>query len=325
MSTIRASAPGKILLTGEYAVLFGAPAVVAAVDCRAEVSLCDSDKSVLHTRGYKDGHWPFSSGTDGIVFSSADDQFSLFEAAYLANNPRRPLDIELDTRAFADPVSSLKYGLGSSAALTVALVAALNAGSSTQDLLQMALTCHRNFQGGIGSGADIAAAVCGGVIEYRMGAEPISTGLPADLQLQLFWSGQPASTTGKVSKLQQGLGDFTAEAALQRLLQAAGDAAEHWRNGVDVLAELSRYTGALRGFDDAHDVGIFAAGHDRLHDHAAELGLLYKPCGAGGGDIGVLFTLQGEDTSGFERFAAERGFRRLDHRPGDSGVKVRKE
>ena len=37
MTVREAHAPGKLFVTGEYAVLAGAPAVVAAVDCRARV------------------------------------------------------------------------------------------------------------------------------------------------------------------------------------------------------------------------------------------------------------------------------------------------
>ena len=36
---VRTSAPGKVILSGEYAVLDGAPAVVMAVDRRARVSV----------------------------------------------------------------------------------------------------------------------------------------------------------------------------------------------------------------------------------------------------------------------------------------------
>ena len=39
MDRIEVSAPGKLILFGEYAVLFGAPAAVAAVDRRAVVTL----------------------------------------------------------------------------------------------------------------------------------------------------------------------------------------------------------------------------------------------------------------------------------------------
>lgn len=320
---ISASAPGKILLTGEYAVLYGSPAIVTAVDCRAEVSLRDAAASVLRTRGYQDGQWPFESTADGIVFGSSCEKFPLFEAAFLASNPRRPIEIELDTRAFSDPATCLKYGLGSSAALVVAMIAALNVGCSPKDLLPLAMDCHRDYQGGKGSGADIAAAVCGGVIEYRMGYDPVSTGWPDDLQLCLFWSGQPASTTGKIGRLQESLAGSVADPALQQLSQAAAIAAESWRNKKGALTALGRYTRALREFDNVHAIGIFGAGHDRLHEHAAKLGFLYKPCGAGGGDIGVLFTRQDDDISDFARYAAGQGFRQLDHRPDGSGVTVR--
>ena len=39
MDVIETSAPGKLVLLGEYSVLFGAPAIVAAVDRRAIVRL----------------------------------------------------------------------------------------------------------------------------------------------------------------------------------------------------------------------------------------------------------------------------------------------
>ena len=49
------------------------------------------------------------------------------------------------------------------------------------------------------------------------------------------------------------------------------------------------YVGALRQFSVDHELGIFDAGHDRLTDAASRAGLVYKPAGAGGGDIGTLF------------------------------------
>ncbi len=48
---IEASAPGKLVLSGEYAVLAGAPALVAAVDRRVTCTLSSRDQ----------GGWRFSS------------------------------------------------------------------------------------------------------------------------------------------------------------------------------------------------------------------------------------------------------------------------
>ena len=51
-----ASAPGKVVLSGEYAVLDGAPAVCMAVDRRAiaRVSACGGDWHRVTAPGYTD-------------------------------------------------------------------------------------------------------------------------------------------------------------------------------------------------------------------------------------------------------------------------------
>ena len=45
--TIVASAPGKIVVSGEYAVLVGAPALAAAVDRRVRCAIDDGDADGL--------------------------------------------------------------------------------------------------------------------------------------------------------------------------------------------------------------------------------------------------------------------------------------
>ncbi|MDH5619728.1 MAG: hypothetical protein OEZ11_14015, partial [Gammaproteobacteria bacterium] len=59
--TVVASAPGKIVLSGEYAVLFGAPAICMAVNRRAFARVADSDDRECHvtTPGFS-GEAPFA-------------------------------------------------------------------------------------------------------------------------------------------------------------------------------------------------------------------------------------------------------------------------
>jgi phosphomevalonate kinase len=45
---------------------------------------------------------------------------------------------------------------------------------------------------------------------------------------------------------------------------------------------------ALHEFSIDHELGIFDAGHAELVSAADAAGLVYKPCGAGGGDVGVV-------------------------------------
>ena len=143
--TVVATAPGKVVLSGEYAVLDGAPAICMAVDRRATATVGDSP----------DGRCRVA--TPGREFSNGE-KFRIVEAVC---GSRPELTIELDTRAFAE--DGTKLGIGSSAALTAALVAALGG-----DYYADALAAHRRLQGGSGSGVDVAASVHGGLIEYSM-------------------------------------------------------------------------------------------------------------------------------------------------------------
>ncbi|RZV39450.1 MAG: hypothetical protein EX272_00590 [Chromatiales bacterium] len=278
MTTV-ASAPGKIVLSGEYAVLSGAPAICMAVQRRAIVTITDSPgaEGAITTPGY--------AGVDATAIIDT-----------VGTKWRQARNVELDTRAFSEQGN--KIGLGSSAALVVALLAALE---NSSDVFAAALEAHRRFQGGAGSGVDVAAAVHGGLIEYEMQSANVrSLGWPEGLAMRVLWTGVAASTSAKLDKL---------AATRERPSRAAlGESAEHmakaWRrrNAEDILAGYAAYIDVLRQFSLDHDLGIFDAGHDELTDAALVENLVYKPAGAGGGDIGVLFGL---DPAALDTFIEE--------------------
>ena len=297
MSTVVASAPGKAVLCGEYAVLDGAPAVCMALNRRAQVTVtpCEGDWIRVSAPGYTavEGLLRVVGGT--IEWSQGASEFALVDAA-LRNPgalPERVVSIELDSDAFRDGESNEKIGIGSSAALTVALLAALG---GTEDVFADAIGAHRQLQRGAGSGVDIATAVHGGLLEYRMAAAEVTAlQWPAGLQYRLVWSGIAVDTRAKLAQL-----DSTAESkARTDLLQAAIAMAKAWRSATRVLNEYPAYIECLRRFSVDHGLGIFDAGHDELCIEAADAGLVYKPCGAGGGDIGILLGQSGEQLDDF--------------------------
>ena len=203
------------------------------------------------------------------------------------------MSIELDSDAFRDRASGEKIGIGSSAALTVALLAALR---GTEDVFADAIEAHRRLQQGAGSGVDIATSVRGGLLEYRMdGAAITALQWPAGLHYRLVWSGIAADTRAKLAHL-----DHTAASKTRTaLVQAATTMAKAWRSATRVLGEYPAYIESLQQFSVDHGLGIFDAGHDELCAEAAAAGLVYKPCGAGGGDIGILLGRSGEQLDDF--------------------------
>ena len=279
--TRTASAPGKIVLAGEYAVLWGAPAVCMAVDRRAVVTVDNSANGQCRVT---------TPGFDG------DDPFRIVDA--VTDGVRPPCDLELDTSAFMS--DGRKTGIGSSAALTVALVAALE---NSVDVFAAAMAAHSRLQQGMGSGVDVAAAVQGGLFEYEMTGHMVRPlTWPEDLAFRVIWTGVPVSTATKLSQL----ADRESHPSRVALMQAAPRIRDAWRaaDASGILAEYAGYIAVLREFSVDHDLGIFDAGHDELTDAAMLDGLVYKPAGAGGGDIGTLFGQSEADLDAFvERHA----------------------
>jgi phosphomevalonate kinase len=98
------------------------------------------------------------------------------------------------------------------------------------------------------------------------------------------------------------------------LSRASVAVAARWARGdaAAIVAEIGTYTAALQRFDEVHGLGIFDAGHARLAERAAESGLVYKPCGAGGGDVGVALATSRASLASFEETAMHAGFTLLE-------------
>lgn len=332
MSGSSVSAPGKAVLSGEYAVLDGAPAISMAVNRRARVVVAATENEFhsIASPGLHERTLRFRCTGEGAVqwldVAPPRADCALLEHVWQSVRPRRTggLALTLDTRDFFDKASGLKLGFGSSAALAAALTAALYGKDvPAADVYRTAAMAHRNFQAGLGSGVDVATAVFGGVIGFAM-HEPRTEELrwPAGLQFGLLWSGKPADTSGKLAQFGSRHRDRAAATSSGKLAAAAGQVYEAWKNGgaAAVVASLREYAAALQRFSVDHDLGVFDAGHRELFDEAERRGLVYKPCGAGGGDIGVVFALQRAEIADFADRARNAGFILMDIQPDLSGV-----
>ena len=327
--TIVASAPGKLVLAGEYAVLDGAPAICMAVNRRARVtiSISGADHHTVTAPGFSNDCGRFIDRHGELQWNSAAESFALLDDVWRTANAstQSGLSIVLDSSEFLDAKDGSKIGIGSSAALSVALSAALCEVADTDgDASSIAFAAHRQFQGGLGSGVDVACSITGGIIEYTIGDSPcLLPAWPEGLAYALLWSGVPVSTGRKLERLDR----HAAQPSRAALAVAAGELAAAWREASTpaILDEFRDYTKVLREFSIDHELGIFDAGHAELAAAADAADLVYKPCGAGGGDIGVVL---GDDEAVIESFvdkALPQRFELLNMDIDPSGLQVIRE
>ena len=309
------SAPGKLFLAGEYAVLDGGTAVVTAVDRRAvgrfvpgaEPSSPVVAEAVHLTRGHLQGN--------GVVLPAGA--------------------VEVDTAAFSGEGG--KLGLGSSAAAAaVAVGATLLAGGhdpESEPAIAFALAdrAHRAAQGGRGSGADVAAAVYGGVIAYRrdMGPWEEPAGIrelapAAGVEIVAFHAGEPRPTIDAIRAVE-------ALAARDRprykrhmtaIDRAASDFLVAWDAGdaAGVIAAAAAAGEALAALGADADLPIVTPPFAAAAALARELGGAAKPSGAGGGDVGVAFLTDQDAAATFRVRAPHIGVEILSIRTAARGL-----
>lgn len=337
MTVVRASAPGKALLSGEYVVLEGAPAVCVALNRRATVSISENSRSFhcVTAPGLVAGEHCFEANGSGALrwVNPADaGVFTLFELVWrkfaLASQPA--MSICIDTDVFLHVGSKQKLGLGSSAAVAVALGAALNACSHGKDDIAGAISAaHSDFQNGRGSGADVATSLHGGVILFsnRAASSPSALAWPAGLICKFLYSGVAASTPQQIKRFHSVQHSAHAAQSKYDLQDRAEAVAASWQkgDGRDILQTIATYSDALRKFSDDFDLDIFAAGHTEMVDLAAKHDVIYKPCGAGGGDIGVAFSSDEDLLREFCTEAQALEYETLDVAPDWRGVSIEME
>ncbi len=131
--TIVASAPGKLVVSGEYAVLVGAPALVLAVDRRVTCSLSDAATGGWRftSNGYApDARHPLATLLGETPLPRTDPAYlcqhvlrRLLTAGIALDTLPTALTIDIDSRAGFD--AGHKLGLGTSAAVCATLSGAL--------------------------------------------------------------------------------------------------------------------------------------------------------------------------------------------------------
>ena len=352
---ITASAPGKVLLAGEYAVLAGAEAVVMAINRRAVARVVAPGT-------------PEARGAAGSPFLQALAQVVATHAGADSPAARAAAMLAVDSSALRD-VGGIKLGLGSSAATTVAACACALAHGPGGDVKPAPDEVHRlahlahglaqSAQGARGSGADIAASVYGGILGVRLRPErvsrPMAVPIPGSMpdpmhqpmpgtmpgpmivrplvpdlersgvHLVFVWTGAPASTPALVARVhawrdaQPGAYD-RAITALADAAQALIAALRPSGQAADVVAAIAAGAEAAGGLGRAAGVEIETEAHRAIARLAAGHGGASKPTGAGGGDIALAAFATAAAAAAFRAETVARGMKLLALRVDPDGA-----
>ena len=288
---VTASAPGKVYLFGEHAVVYGEPAVPCAIDRRARVTVeeRDDDHLRVHAEDLSLDGFTVEYGGRTDANPDVDVSQSLVEAAtgYVdaavaqardaADAPRAGFDITIESEI------PLGAGLGSSAAVTAAGILAatreLGADLSATEVADRAYQAELAVQEGNASRADTFCSATGGAVRVE-GDDCRSLDAP-ELPFVIGFDGGAGDTGALVAGVRELKDeyDFAAEtvAAIGDLVRN-GEAAL----GAGDVAELGQLMDFNHGLLSA--LGVSARSLDAMVWAARDAGALgAKLTGAGGG------------------------------------------
>lgn len=367
-----ATAPGKLYIAGEYAVVeHGHPAILIAVNRLLTARITEHDTSAaqlqpfgvdpvgrIHSAGHPEASvtWRRRAGraVPDVEQPGAAFVLSVIHAVEeLAQQQGKDLKIyDVNIESELDDASGRKYGLGSSAAVTVAMMKALTAfyGLELEPMQQYKLAfVSASRAQKVGSGGDLAASLFGGCIRFTAVDRQWVTNRLQDtalgdlinmpwpglsiarlrafepgsnLHLMIGWTGNPASTPSLVGHVQQ-----QSAAEHERLYQdflngsdACVDALAKALVADDeqaVIAHVRQARKLLQNLSSFTGVTIETPALRTLVEVAENHGAAAKSSGAGGGDCGIAIAGPSAD-----RAAVTRGWQEQSIVPLDLSVQA---
>ncbi|MCK8634798.1 phosphomevalonate kinase [Apilactobacillus kunkeei] len=319
---ISVKAPGKLYIAGEYAVVEnGYPAIIVAIDqyITANISESENNVGVIHSKQYENDkiEWVYDNNQikplkDNSSFNYVISAMKTFETYVKELNINHKLyNIDIDSNLNSE--DGKKYGLGSSAAVTVATIKALNElyglHLSKLQIFKLAAIAHLRIQGN-GSLGDVAASSFGGWIAYssfdkkwlanqtnlkdvmeqswpHLMIEQLTP--PSDLELLIGWTGTPASTSNLLKSVESSSNVDRYKQFLVKSKRCINKMINGFKNkdiaviknqikeNRSIIVELASFTG----------IDIETSKLKRLCEIAEEYNGSGKSSGAGGGDCGI--------------------------------------
>jgi phosphomevalonate kinase len=362
-SSYRVKVPGKLLIAGEYAILEPKQkAIVVAVNRYITAYIEPSNQNQLFLPQLELDHVTWGLEEQRVQFNIIDPRLKfiqnsititnqfLKENSYTLQPFRLTIKSELD-----DPLTGMKYGLGSSAAVVVAVISAMlslyhkGKDQPLQKVFKLAAIAHLLAQKN-GSGADIAASTFGGWIGYSsynpgwvlrelMKMKNLTSIIekpwpnlfitritpPAELILAVGWTKEPASTAQMINKVKEyrelnpGVYNRFLEQcsiSVARLMDSFKE-----KDCCGAISAMKQNRKALLHLGKQAGITIETPTLKKLSELSLEYGS-GKSSGAGGGDCGIAFVNDGRKLKALHKAWGDAGIVPLKFAVSKPGTEV---
>jgi mevalonate kinase len=209
--TVVARAPGKLILSGEYSVLYKMPAIAFAIEECTETtsSIIDKDAIIVELKDYN-FVIRFSANSMNWCYLKTQERYDNFLSGLLPIEKvlETPMDLccfiigQLFNKQAGIKVSikstiPIASGFGSSAALIVSLIKSLDSllciNLTKDNFYKLALEAE-NLVHGNSSGIDLLTSIIGGCNYFFNGNFPINS---PDFNFFLIYTGRPEISSGE--------------------------------------------------------------------------------------------------------------------------------
>lgn len=281
---ISVSAPGKLMLLGDHAVVYNRPCLVTAINLRLKVVAEIIEKPLLQLTAKEIGIDGYERPMEKIGQGEIVKEVKFVELA--VKNFINKYQIKVGIRITTHPGFSSLYGLGSSAAVTVCVLKAIanicKINITPKELFDLSYKTVLDVQGS-GSGFDIAAAIHGGLLYFFAGGEKIEALSCKDLSLIVGFSGTKADTVSMLNLVEEKKKNY--QKAIEMIFDNIARIVDEAR--LAILEKNWGRLGTLMDYNQSYleDLGVSTDKLNQMIDVSRQAGAYgAKLSGAGGGD-----------------------------------------
>lgn len=205
---ITVSAPGKLMLFGEHAVVYGKPSIVTAVDQRLSIKAYSTSELIFKLNAPDVGVENYSKELKDLGNSEIPKGAKFVELA----TKNFYAKYKIKTGVNFETVTQFKstFGFGSSSASAVCTIKALselfNLKLTEKEIFKVAYKTVLDVQG-VGSGFDLAAAIYGGTLYFLTGGKKTQSLKIMELPLIIGYTGVKAYTATIVKEVKERFAD----------------------------------------------------------------------------------------------------------------------